>query len=103
MALQRAPAKVVVRRSFAGRFRPIADLRAASLETGMGKRSGVADTETDLAKLSLEQINADIARCLYWSVNGGSSQGRKSFFKRLVWLEAERQRLHDIPAPKRRF
>jgi hypothetical protein len=69
----------------------------------MGKRSGVADSGEYLAKLTLDQINHDIERCAYWAEAGGSSQGRKSFFKRLVWLEAERERLHDIPAPKRRF
>ena len=69
----------------------------------MGKRSGVAETGEELAKLTLEAINADIARCLHWSEAGGSSQGRKSFFKRLVWLEAERERLYGTPAPKRRF
>ena len=69
----------------------------------MGKRSGVADSDDELAELTLAQINQDIERCAYWAEASGSSQGRKSFFKRLVWLEAGRERLHDIPAPKRRF
>jgi hypothetical protein len=69
----------------------------------MGKRSSVADSIDDPAKLTLAQINHAIERCAYWAEAGGSSQGRKSFFKRLVWLEAERERLHDIPAQKRRF
>jgi hypothetical protein len=69
----------------------------------MGKRSKVAETAEDVSKMTLAHIDSEIARCLHWSEAGGTSQGRKSFFKRLVWLEAERERLHGTPAPKRRF
>jgi hypothetical protein len=57
----------------------------------------------DAVQLSLEELNAHIQRCLWGYENGGASQGRKAFFKRLVQLEAERERLHGVPAPKRRF
>jgi hypothetical protein len=54
----------------------------------MGRRSGVAETEEDVAKLSLDELNEEIGRCLQGFEYGGTSQGRKAFFKRLVWLVA---------------
>ena len=69
----------------------------------MGKRSGVADTGDDVAALTLSDLNDEIARMRQGYVNSGTSQGRKSFFKRLVWLEAHRERLHGVIAPERRF
>jgi hypothetical protein len=47
-------------------------------------RSGTADFPNEAAKLSLAEFNADIQRCLWGFENGGTSQGRKAFFKRLV-------------------
>ena len=67
----------------------------------MGRRSGVAETEKDVAKLSLEELNVEIGRCLKGFEYGGGSQGRKAFFKRLVWLEAIREKIHAIPAIRR--
>jgi hypothetical protein len=69
----------------------------------MGKRSGVAETGDEIAKLSLSELNTEIARMLWGYENGGTSQGRKSYFKRLVWLEEGRERLHGVAAKKRRF
>lgn len=45
----------------------------------MGKRSGMPETKEEGAKLTIQQLNAEIARCLYWSEHGGTSQGRKAF------------------------
>ena len=70
-------------------------------KTTMGRRSGVAETEEEAAKLSLDQLDAEIDRCLGGFEYGGSSQGRKSFFKRLVWLEKMREKMHGIPATPR--
>ncbi|HCS53844.1 hypothetical protein [Rubinisphaera sp.] len=56
-----------------------------------------------LAKFPLDRINSEIARCLYGYQNGGSSQGRKAFFKRLVMLEQIREDAHGVPADARRF
>jgi hypothetical protein len=67
----------------------------------MGRRSGVAETEEEVAKLSIDQLNVEIERCLQGFDYGGSSQGRKSFFKRLVWLEKMREKIHGIPATHR--
>ena len=67
----------------------------------MGRRSGVAETEKDVAKLSLDKLNVEIKRCLQGFEYGGSSQGRKAFFKRLVWLEKMREEIHAIPATRR--
>jgi hypothetical protein len=68
----------------------------------MGKRSGLPETKEGVAKLTLEQLNAEIARCLSGAKRGGTSQGRKSYFDRLVWYEKMREELHGIPAPERR-
>ena len=66
------------------------------------RRSGVADTEEEVAKLSLDEINAEIQRCLHGAYSGGQgSQGHKSFFKRLVWMEKVREKIHGIPATRR--
>ena len=53
--------------------------------------------------MSLSEIEAEIQRCLLGAENGGSSQGRKSFFKRLVWLEQQRESLYNVIAPRRAF
>ena len=56
-----------------------------------------------LAALSLEDLNREISRCVYGYTNGGTSQGRKAFFKRLVMLEQIRESAHGIPAKQRAF
>jgi hypothetical protein len=76
----------------------------SSVEKPMGRRSrsGVADTEEEVAKLTLDQIDAEIQRCLDGAFSGGQgSQGRKAYFKRLVWMEKMRENIHGIPAPRR--
>ena len=65
------------------------------------RRSGTADTEGEVAALSLDQLDAEIRRCLQGFERAGSSQGGKAFFKRLVWLEKAREKLHGIPATRR--
>ena len=67
----------------------------------MGRRSGVADTEEEVAKLGLDELSKEIERCLQGAEYGGSSQGRKACFKRLVWLEKTREKIHGIPATRR--
>ena len=56
-----------------------------------------------LAALPLDELNAEIGRCLWGYENGGTSQGRKSFFKRLVMLEQVREAVHAVPAKQRAF
>lgn len=56
-----------------------------------------------LASLPLERLNHEVSRCVYGYQTGGSSQGRKAFFKRLVMLEKLREEVHGIPAERRRF
>lgn len=58
---------------------------------------------TVLATLPLDQLNHEIGRCLWGYENGGTSQGRKSFFKRLVMLEGIREQVHGITAKQRAF
>jgi hypothetical protein len=56
-----------------------------------------------LASLPLEDLNHEIGRCVYGYTNGGTSQGRKAFFKRLVMLEQIRESTHGVPAKRRAF
>jgi len=69
----------------------------------MGKRSGVPDTDEAVAELRLAELEAEINRCALGYKIGGTSQGRKAFFKRLLWLESQREKFHGIPAPRRDF
>ncbi len=63
-----------------------------------------SETDKDvIAKAPLSELNHEIQRCLYGYENGGTSQGRKSFFERLVWLEKIREASHGVPAKRRRF
>ena len=56
-----------------------------------------------LAKLSLPQLEGEIQRCRWGYEHGGTSQGRKAFFKRLVLLERVRESAHGVPAKRRAF
>lgn len=69
----------------------------------MGTRSGYPENDADLEELTLAKLNAEIQRSLFGYQRGGTSQGRKAFFKRLVWLEAARERLHGIASKPRRY
>ena len=63
-------------------------------------------SETDpevLARASLSELNHEIKRCLLGYETGGTSQGRKAFFERLIWLEKIREASHGVPAKQRRF
>jgi len=53
--------------------------------------------------LPLAELNHRIARLEYRTKIKLSSSLRRSSFKKLVWLEAQRERIHGIPAPKRKF
>jgi hypothetical protein len=69
----------------------------------MGRRSGIPETEEDVASLTLNDLNQLIAD-LVWRVDHAdlSSALRKSSFKSLVWLKERRAALHGIEAPKRK-
>ena len=69
----------------------------------MRKRAAVPTTDKEIEALSLQQLNAEISRALLGYEIGGTSQGRKAFFKRLVWLENHREALHGIGAKRRSF
>jgi hypothetical protein len=69
----------------------------------MGTRSDYLESDAELGKLTLAQLNVEIQRCLFGYENGGGSQGRNAYFKRLVFLEAARERLHGVAAKARRF
>jgi hypothetical protein len=67
------------------------------------KRSGAAGSPSEFKGISLDQIQSDIQRCQWGAENGGTSQGRKSYFKRLVLLEKVREEMFEIEAPRRAF
>ena len=69
----------------------------------MDKRAAVATTKEEVAALSLAQLNSQIAHAKWSYEAGGTSRGRKAFFKQLIWLEAQREELHGIEAPTQRF
>jgi hypothetical protein len=68
----------------------------------MGKRATVADTEDEVAQLTLAQLNQQVAWAEHRFHDVANSQLRKAAYKRLVWLERQRESLHGIPAPARR-
>jgi hypothetical protein len=68
----------------------------------MGKRLAIATTDGEAAVLTLTELNQQITWMEYRAFDMGvSSSQRKLAIKRLVWLEAQRENLHGIPAPKR--
>ncbi len=66
-------------------------------------RSGMPETTEEVTKLSRADLEDHIQRCAWGAENGGTSQGRKSYFKRLTWLKQQREILYDVPAPRRAF
>ena len=69
----------------------------------MGKSSAGKEIAQSAANLTLEQLNTEIARMKHGWENGGTSQSRRAYFKSLVALEAQREVLFLIDAPKRRY
>jgi hypothetical protein len=68
----------------------------------MGRRSGVAETEEQVGKMTLDSLNAEIESLLRGAYSGGQgAQAHKAFFQRAVWLEKMREKLHGIPAKRR--
>jgi hypothetical protein len=69
----------------------------------VGKRSAIPDSEAEVAKLTLAELNKAIATCEWRAhYNALSYQRRKASFKRLIWLEAQREKLHGVTAPPRK-
>ena len=66
----------------------------------MGERSRSPETDEDAAKLSLKELNGWISRAEFRVLHSKLSASlKKSAMKRFVWLEAQRERLHGVPAP----
>jgi hypothetical protein len=72
-------------------------------EPKMGRLKGGANTEAEAENLTLSQLNLLISGAEWRFDRGTNSNTRKLAFKRLTWLEAQRERLHGIPAPHRRL
>jgi hypothetical protein len=51
----------------------------------MGKRSGVLDHEEDILKLTVQELDTEIARCEARFQIAPTSYLRKSFEKRIHW------------------
>lgn len=69
----------------------------------MGRLKGGANTDAEAEKLSLAQLNLLIEGAQWRFDSATNSNNRKQAFKRLAWLEAQRERLHGIEAPERRL
>ena len=69
----------------------------------MGRLKGGANTEAEAEKLSLTQFNLLIEGAQWRFDAATNSNLRKDAFKRLVWLEAQRERLHGVEAPDRKL
>jgi len=69
----------------------------------MGRLKGGANTDAEAEKLTLSQLDLLISGAEWRFDHGSNSNARKLAFKRLTWLEAQRERLHGIPAPSRRL
>jgi hypothetical protein len=54
-------------------------------------------------KLTLDQLNRQIQFLEFRCNSDMSASLKRSSFKTLIWLEAERERLHGIPAPDRKM
>lgn len=69
----------------------------------MGRLKGGANTDAEAEKLSLSQLEQLISGALWRFDRATNSNLRKHAFKRLIWLEAQREWLHGIEAPVRRL
>ncbi len=74
-----------------------------SSEPKMGRLKGGANTRAEAEKLSLAQLELLISGAEWRFDRATNSNLRKDAFKRLTWLEAQRERLHGIGAPDRRL
>ncbi|MDP8912696.1 MAG: hypothetical protein M3N39_03860 [Pseudomonadota bacterium] len=70
------------------RLRPIADIAASGKTACMGKRSGVPDTDDELAKLSRDELEAELQRSKVRLTIAGSAKVAKQWHKRIHWLES---------------
>jgi hypothetical protein len=69
----------------------------------MGRRSGIPTNGGELSDMSLEVLDAEIARAEQQLSAATISNDRKGFFRRLTWLEAHREAAFGVAAPVRRM
>lgn len=69
----------------------------------MGKRSGVATTEAEAEALTLRELNQQIVWAQLRVESNLSASLRPSAFRSVIWLEAQRERLHTAAVPIRKF
>jgi hypothetical protein len=69
----------------------------------MAKKSAGGRFVDEASEMTLDDLNKEIARLRFGWETGGSSQGRRSFFKALVAFEKIREERFSIEAPIRRY
>ncbi|MDZ7905773.1 MAG: hypothetical protein U5N55_08400 [Cypionkella sp.] len=69
----------------------------------MAKSSVGGRFVAEASTMTLQELNNEIHRLQYGWETGGSSQGRRSFFKALVAFEKIREDRFSIEAPIRRY
>jgi hypothetical protein len=69
----------------------------------MGRLRGGANNEAEAAQLTLAALNKLIAHAEWRFQRGGlNSAMRKDAYERPIWREAQREKVHGVPAPRRR-
>jgi hypothetical protein len=69
----------------------------------MGKRSGFPETDNDIAALSISELNKYISQLELRAMSLKLSASlHKSAMQALARLEIQREKLHGIPAPRRK-
>ena len=61
----------------------------------MGKRSGVIDLEDGLARLTLAELDAEIARCRMRLGIAPNRRAQKAWKSRIHWLSRFRAKHHE--------
>lgn len=69
----------------------------------MAKKSAGGRLLAEASEMTLDDLNQQIARLRHGWETGGSSQGRRAFFKALVAFEKIREDRFSIEAPERRY
>lgn len=67
----------------------------------MRTRSGGLKAQRKTERMSLDELDAEIARCLSRLRYAPNTRHVKTFRKEVSWLESRREALHGIPAAKR--
>jgi hypothetical protein len=67
----------------------------------MRSRSGIKSQQEDLSALTPADLEDEISRAEGGLQLAANAFSRKYFFRRLTWLEAYRETVHGVAAPRR--